>query len=172
MTTPNSPGVAHSSRRPQRGNQSSGPPGRADSRRPGQPRSATPPPQHGQPSKAALRIAAQRAKERRPPFWFAHQLLLVLSGQRPLHTLMRHVREDAYDQLALLAPHAPLRPRGADRTAPVVLDAHGTQPSEEVIEAFARIATGGEQRAMAFRLERDTGKRWRCTAVELDTGSR
>ncbi|WP_279240128.1 Rv3235 family protein [Streptomyces sp. 891-h] len=120
------------------------------------------------PADAALRAAAQRARERRPPFWFAHRLLLVLSGQSPVHTLLAYARGPAYDRLTALAPLAPLRPRGADRTAPAVLVARGTQPRSGVIEAFARISTGAHQRAMAFRLEWCPDNRWRCTAIELD----
>ncbi|GAA2091507.1 Rv3235 family protein [Streptomyces albiaxialis] len=110
-----------------------------------------------------------RSRERQPPFWFARRLLLVLSGQCPVHTLLAHARGAAYDRLAGLAPLAPLRPRGADRTTPAVLEARGTQPRDGVIEAFARIATGGRQRAMAFRLELSQDRRWQCTAIELDT---
>ncbi len=79
------------------------PPARRDSRRP---------------ADSALRAAAHRARQGRPPFWFAHRLLLVLSGQCPVHTLLAHVRGPAYDRLTALAPSAPLRPRGTDRTAP------------------------------------------------------
>ncbi|NSC22036.1 hypothetical protein FM076_12890 [Streptomyces albus subsp. chlorinus] len=115
-----------------------------------------------------MRAAALRARERQPPYWFAHRLLLVLSGQCPVHTLLAHAGSEAYDRLTTLAPQAPLRPRGTDRTAPAVLEARGTQPRAGVIEAFARVATGPHQRAMAFRLEY-TDNRWRCTALSLDT---
>ncbi|GAA2636123.1 Rv3235 family protein [Streptomyces axinellae] len=130
------------------------PPGRRDSRRP---------------ADSALRAAAHLARERQPPFWFARRLLLVLSGQCPVHTLLAHARGPAYDRLSALAPEAPLRPRGTDRSTPAVLEARGTQPREGVIEAFARITTGARQRAMAFRLELCPDNRWRCTAIELDT---
>jgi hypothetical protein len=155
------------------------PPGRRDSRRPqirrpetrrpetGRPRPATARPA-ASPSASALRAAAARERERQPPFWFASRLVLVLSGQRPVHTLLGHTRSFAYEQLAGLASHAPLRPRGADRSSPAVLDARGSRPSDGVIEAFARIVTGDRQRAMAFRLELCPDRRWRCAAVELD----
>lgn len=120
------------------------------------------------PSASALRAAAARERERQPPYWFANRLVLVLSGQRPVHTLLGHTRSNAYEQLAGLASRTPLRPRGADRTSPAVLDARGTRPSDGVIEAFARIVTGDRQRAMAFRLELCPDRRWRCAAVELD----
>lgn len=156
------------------------PPGRRDSRRPesrrprpatgtsrsGAPRSGTP--SAASPSASALRAAAARERERQPPFWFASRLVLVLSGQRPVHSLLGHVHGSAYEQLSGLASHAPLRPRGADRTSPAVLDARGSRPSDGVIEAFARIVSGDRQRAMAFRLELCPDRRWRCSAVELD----
>ncbi|OEU87578.1 hypothetical protein DB35_26990 [Streptomyces abyssalis] len=115
-----------------------------------------------------MRAAAARERERQPPYWFASRLVLVLSGQRPVHTLLGHTRSSAYEHLSGLASHAPLRPRGADRTSPSVLDARGSRPRDGVIEAFARIVTGDRQRAMAFRLELCADRRWRCTAVELD----
>ncbi|WP_220183666.1 Rv3235 family protein [Streptomyces diacarni] len=128
------------------------PPTRRDSRRP---------------AESALRAAAHRARERQPPYWFARRLLLVLSGQCPVHTLLGYATDETYERLGALAPAAPLRPRGTDRTAPAVLEARGTQIRPGVIEAFARIATGHRQRAMAFRLEHGHN-RWRCTALELD----
>ncbi|MDJ1137616.1 Rv3235 family protein [Streptomyces iconiensis] len=131
------------------------PPGRRDSRRP---------------ADSALRAAAHRERERQPPFWFARRLLLVLSGQCPVHTLLAHTKGAAYDRLAALAPLSPLRPRGADRSTPAVLEARGCQPRQGIIEAFARVATGSDQRAMAFRLELCPDKRWRCTAIEIAPG--
>lgn len=142
-----------------------GPPGRRDSRRPG---SRHPDSAAGRPSASALRAAAARERERQPPYWFASRLVLVLSGQQPVHTLLRYTRSSAYETLSGLASHAPLRPRGADRTSPAVLDARGSQPRDGVIEAFARIVTGDRQRAIAFRLELCPDRRWRCAAVELD----
>lgn len=145
------------------------PPARRDSRRPGirRTRTGTARPA-ASPSASALRAAAARERERQPPFWFASRLVLVLSGQRPVHSLLGHIRGSAYEQLSGLATHAPLRPRGADRTSPAVLDARGSRPRDGVIEAFARIVTGDRQRAMAFRLELCPDRRWRCAAVELD----
>ncbi|WP_212767371.1 Rv3235 family protein, partial [Streptomyces cacaoi] len=131
------------------------PPGRRDSRRP---------------ADSALRAAAGRAREHRPPHWFAQRLLLVLSGQCPVHTLVAHVRGTAFDRLSALAPLAPFRPRGSDRSTPAVLAAHGSSPVPGVIEGCARIATGDRQRALAFRLEFcPDARRWQCTALTLDT---
>ncbi|WP_206441667.1 Rv3235 family protein [Streptomyces boncukensis] len=157
MTTPATPDrPSHGSAprgRPKRSGPPTRPPGRRDSRRP---------------ADSALRAAAHRSREQQPPFWFARRLLLVLSGQLPVHALLSHARGAAYDRLAQLARQAPLRPGGTDRTTPAVLEARGTQPRPGVIEAFARIATGGRQRAMAFRLEFGPQGRWQCTAIELD----
>lgn len=86
-----------------------------------------------------------------------------------MHALFGHVQFSVVDQLMHLAPQAPLRPRGANRTAPALAQLGAQQPSIGVIEAFARITTGGRRRAMAFRLEASADRpRWRCTALELD----
>ena len=100
----------------------------------------------------------------RPHQWFAERLLAVLSGQRPVHWMLGHTIGEAYDQLAELAPDAPL---GAGRRRPVVRTCHGTQPADGVVEAFASIATGEQVRAMAFRLEQGPDLRWRCAAIDL-----
>lgn len=121
------------------------PPRRGDSRRP-HPRRAVRPPQE----------------------WFAHQLLLVLSGSRPVHSLLGHVHAAAYDQLARLAPDAPLRAPGERGARSRVRRVGVCRPEPEVIEAFARIAVGERVRALAFRLDRTGAGRWLCSAVELD----
>ncbi|CAL9479513.1 Rv3235 family protein [Streptomyces griseomycini] len=100
----------------------------------------------------------------RPTDRFAELLLAVLSGQRPVHAMLRHTAGRAYDELVRLAEHGPLRTRGA---RPVVRDVGWFEPREGAIEAFARIGAGDRLRAMAFRLERGRDLRWRCTAVEL-----
>ncbi|MFF8175590.1 Rv3235 family protein [Streptomyces chartreusis] len=100
----------------------------------------------------------------RPTDVFADRLLLVLSGQRPVHSMLRHTAGRAYDELAWLAERGPLRTRGA---RPVVRDIGYFEPRAGAIEAFARIAAGDQLRAMAFRLEQGGDLRWRCTAVEL-----
>ncbi|MDT0445465.1 MULTISPECIES: Rv3235 family protein [unclassified Streptomyces] len=110
-----------------------------------------------------------RPRGRGPQDWFAEQLVLVLSGQRPVHVLLGHARAPAYEQLSALAPHAPLRPPPGGR-APAVGGVGVCRPSDEAIEAFARISAGERTRALAFRLERRPGDgRWQCCAVELDT---
>ncbi|MFI2758328.1 Rv3235 family protein [Streptomyces echinatus] len=102
-------------------------------------------------------------RQPRPTDVFADRLLAVLSGQRPVHWMLRHTAGRAYDELARLAEHSPLRTRG---TRPVVHDIGYYVPSEGTLEVFARIAAGDRLRAMAFRLELGKDLRWRCTAVE------
>ncbi|MEU6090694.1 Rv3235 family protein [Streptomyces sp. NPDC047085] len=100
----------------------------------------------------------------RPTDLFADRLLAVLSGRRPVHWMLRHTAGRAYDDLAHLAEHSPLRTRG---TRPVVHDIGYYVPSAGALEVFARIAAGSRLRAMAFRLEKGPDLRWRCTAVDL-----
>ncbi|MFF0305448.1 Rv3235 family protein [Streptomyces sp. NPDC004562] len=100
----------------------------------------------------------------RPTDVFADRLLLVLSGQRPVHSMLRHTAGRAYDDLAHLAERGPLRTRG---TRPVVRDLGWFEPRPGAVEVFARIGAGDQLRAMAFRLEQGPDLRWRCTAVEL-----
>ncbi|WTP28155.1 Rv3235 family protein [Streptomyces sp. NBC_00203] len=104
------------------------------------------------------------APQPRPTDLFADRLLAVLSGQRPVHCMLRHTAGRAYDELAWLAERGPLRARG---TRPVVRDIGYYEPRPGAIEAFARIGAGEQLRAMAFRLEQGPDLRWRCTAVEL-----
>lgn len=134
-----------------------GPRSRRDSRRPSTPR----------PMAQAAAAARRQERERQPRHWFADQLLLTLSGRRPVHTLLGHTLPDVYDRLAELAPLAPLRPADPRGHTPVVRGCGQYQPRQGVIEAFARIASGDRLRALAFRLELGTDGRWRCAAVEL-----
>ncbi|MFF7328432.1 Rv3235 family protein [Streptomyces sp. NPDC090306] len=151
------------------------PPGRRDPRRPG----GAPPrtrPADGRPVRVAgpsrgpagspdpVRAAANTLRQPRPTDVFAERLLAVLSGQRPVHWMLRHTVGHAYDDLARLAERGTLRTRGA---RPVVRDVGYCEPRPGAVEAFARIAAGEQVRAMAFRLEQGADLRWRCTAVEL-----
>ncbi|WP_434094272.1 Rv3235 family protein [Streptomyces fumanus] len=95
---------------------------------------------------------------------FAERLLAVLSGQRPVHSMLRHTAGRAYDELSRLAERGPLRTRG---THPVLRAIGYFEPRPGAVEVFARIGAGDQLRAMAFRLERGRDLRWRCTAVEL-----
>ncbi|MFI9427844.1 Rv3235 family protein [Streptomyces achromogenes] len=146
------------------------PPTRRDTRRPG----GAPPRTAGRPAATAGRPAATPAqsprtapeaavRQPRPTDLFADRLLAVLSGQRPVHWMLRHTAGRAYDDLARLAERGPLRARGM---RPVVQDIGYYVAGEGALEVFARVATGDRLRAMAFRLERGKDLRWRCTAVE------
>ncbi|WP_329350614.1 Rv3235 family protein [Streptomyces sp. NBC_01261] len=120
---------------------------------------------HADPHTVPAQAARSRVPQPRPTDLFADRLLAVLSGQRPVHWMLRHTAGRAYDELARLAEHGPLRAtRG---TRPVVRDIGYYVAREGAVEAFARIGAGDQVRAMAFRLERGADLRWRCTAVEL-----
>ncbi|MFF8730165.1 Rv3235 family protein [Streptomyces sp. NPDC015171] len=144
------------------------PPTRRDSRRPGGAPPRTPSrPAAGTRPESARTAPATAVGRPRPTDLFADRLLAVLSGERPVHWMLRHTAGPAYDHLARLAARSPLRTLG---TRPVVHDIGYYVPSEGALEVFARISAGAELRAMAFRLERGKDLRWRCTAVE--TGAR
>ncbi|EST19699.1 hypothetical protein N566_28445 [Streptomycetaceae bacterium MP113-05] len=130
-----------------------GPPRRRDARRPGDRSGA------GPRGRTAVRPSPSR--------WFAEQLVEVLSGRRPVHALLGHARGTAFDQVLGLAERSPLRPDGADRRAAVLASVRSMRVEDDVIEASARITSGGRERAMAFRLEAGEDRRWRCAAVEL-----
>ncbi|WP_442811639.1 Rv3235 family protein [Streptomyces sp. NBC_01288] len=120
---------------------------------------------YAEPRTVPAQAARSRVPQPRPTDLFADRLLAVLSGQRPVHWMLRHTAGRAYDELARLAEHGPLRAtRG---TRPVVRDIGYYVAREGAVEAFARIGAGDQVRAMAFRLERGADLRWRCTAVEL-----
>ncbi|MFC8565407.1 Rv3235 family protein [Streptomyces sp. NPDC057245] len=120
------------------------------------------------PAPAAPLVPAQTPRrpvpQPSPTERFAELLLGVLSGRRPVHSMLRHTVGRAYDDLAHLAERGPLRTRGA---SPVVRDIGWFEPREGALEVFARIGAGDQLRAMAFRLEQGRDLRWRCTAVEL-----
>ncbi|MFI7504091.1 Rv3235 family protein [Streptomyces sp. NPDC049687] len=151
------------------------PPGRRDTRRPtGTPprtRQTRPTPPAPTPAKprpttpAAIPSPHRPPAQPRPTDLFADRLLAVLSGRRPVHSMLRHTLGRAYDDLAHLAERGPLRT--AHGISPTVRDIGYYVPRPGAIEAFARIGTGDRLRAMAFRLELGTDRRWRCTAVEV-----
>lgn len=158
------------------------PPVRHDTRRPGRtpartapgedrpqaPRSTTAAPAIQPPPRTAPAppvTAAGLTPRPRPTDRFADLLLAVLSGRRPVHSMLRHTAGRAYDELARLAEHGTLRvPHGTD---PVVRDIGYYVAGPGALEVFARIGAGDRLRAMAFRLEHGPDHRWRCTAVEL-----
>ncbi|UUU33466.1 Rv3235 family protein [Streptomyces sp. CA-210063] len=156
------------------------PPVRHDTRRPGRTPARTTP-GGGHPSAAALSRAlttpaptspqdaipplSRPVPQPRPTDHFADLLLAVLSGRRPVHSMLRHTAGRAYDELAWLAERGPLRTtHGAH---PVVRDIGYYVAAPGALEVFARIGAGDRLRAMAFRLEHGPDHRWRCTAVEL-----
>ncbi|GAA1433872.1 hypothetical protein GCM10009601_57370 [Streptomyces thermospinosisporus] len=123
-----------------------------------------PAPRTGTATLTAPADTTPRVPRLRPTDHFAELLLAVLSGQRPVHAMLRHTAGQAYDELARLAERGPLRTRG---TRPVVRDIGWFVPREGALEVFARIAAGDRLRALAFRLEQGRDLRWRCTAVEV-----
>ncbi|MEV7198025.1 Rv3235 family protein [Streptomyces sp. NPDC093510] len=134
------------------------PPTRRDSRRPtpsGAPET-TPRPVPGT-------IPAQPPPH--PTEVFTERLLLVLSGQRPMHWVARHIANTAFDDLARLAE---LRPLCTDGHRPTIHRIGHYQPQPETYEVFARIATGPRLRALAFRLTLGADLKWRCTAVQTE----
>ncbi|MDX3521574.1 Rv3235 family protein [Streptomyces scabiei] len=153
------------------------PPVRHDTRRPGRTPARTAPGE-GRPSARRTTAApavqppprtapttAGHTPHPRPTDRFADLLLAVLSGRRPVHSMLRHTAGRAYDELARLTEHGTLRlPRGTD---PVVRDIGYYVAGPGALEVFARIGAGDRLRAMAFRLEHGPDHRWRCTAVEL-----
>ncbi|MEV5989279.1 Rv3235 family protein [Streptomyces sp. NPDC052051] len=161
------PPVRQDTRRPGGGTPRRTAPGQGTSRGTAGPRSAprVPPGRHPS-ATAAVAVSAplRPAPPVRPTDLFADRLLSVLSGQRPVHSMLRHTVGRAYDELAWLARRGALRTRGA---RPVVRDIGYYVPRPGAIEAFARIGAGDQVRAMAFRLECGPDHRWRCAAVEL-----
>ncbi|WP_338897951.1 Rv3235 family protein [Streptomyces sp. TG1A-60] len=171
------------------------PPVRHDTRRPGRtpartapgggpcPNSATPPrttpdsatpartapdstaPGHPTPGHTPTPPLARPVPQPRPTDRFADLLLAVLTGRRPVHSMLRHTAGRAYDELAWLAEQGPLR--ATHGAHPVVRDIGYYVAGPGALEVFARIGAGDRLRAMAFRLEHGPDHRWRCTAVEL-----
>ncbi|WP_215455834.1 Rv3235 family protein [Streptomyces sp. ATCC 21386] len=152
------------------------PPVRHDPRRPGRTPSRTKPaagrlatPQHRASAAPATPPPPPHTgpvPQPRPTDRFADLLLAVLSGRRPVHSMLRHTAGRAYDELARLAERGPLRSPHA--THPVVRDIGYYVAAPGALEVFARIGAGDRVRAMAFRLEHGPDHRWRCTALELD----
>ncbi|MEU0336901.1 Rv3235 family protein [Streptomyces sp. NPDC006193] len=144
------------------------PPTRRDTRRPGgaPPRTPSRPAAAAVPAGTAGTGPESALRQPRPTDLFAERLLAVLSGQRPVHWMLRHTAGRAYDDLTRLAERTPLRTPGS---RPAVHDIGYYVPSDGALEVFARITAGDRLRALAFRLERGKDLRWRCTAVETAT---
>ncbi|MEV7545798.1 Rv3235 family protein [Streptomyces sp. NPDC089915] len=141
--------------------------GRPGAGRPGAgsvpPQVGTVPVQVGRPPAGSASAQGRVGRRVGPHDWFAQRILAVVSGQRPVHSLLGLTVGEAYDQLVALAPSGPLR----DRLRPVLRHCGRFHPGPGVIEAFARIAAGERVSAMAFRLEQGADLRWRCAAVEI-----
>ncbi|WP_051732692.1 Rv3235 family protein [Kitasatospora phosalacinea] len=97
---------------------------------------------------------------------FAHRLVEVLCGARPVHQLQRHTTLPGFHQLAALVRTGPLRPRGRV-LRPRLGRVHDCAPGPGAVEACVRIELGPRHHVLAFRLERHarTGQ-WQCAAVE------
>lgn len=105
----------------------------------------------------------RRPREAVPRYWFADRILAVLTGRRPVHSMLSHTVGEAYEQLIQLTPADEPFLVGRE---PAIRHCDEYAPREGVIEAFARITTGDRVHALAFRLEQGPDLRWRCAAVE------
>ncbi|WP_269857668.1 Rv3235 family protein [Streptomyces sp. RPT161] len=139
------------------------PPARRDNRRPGPPGPGSPGPR---PHRPGHHTSADTARQAQPHWWFADRLVEVLSGRRPAAWMLGHTSgEAAYERLWQLASQGALRPPKG-HPAPRVHGCGYRAPAPGVREAFARVRFGDTLRALAFRLELGTDRRWRCTALE------
>ncbi|WP_107467961.1 Rv3235 family protein, partial [Streptomyces sp. MA5143a] len=121
------------------------PPVRHDTRRPGRTPARTTPgggrvstAARGRTAVALLPevLTAPAALRPRPTDRFADLLLAVLSGRRPVHSMLRHTAGRAYDELAWLAERGPLR--AAHGTDPVIRDIGYYVAAPGALEVFAR----------------------------------
>ncbi|RAJ43028.1 hypothetical protein K353_02043 [Kitasatospora sp. SolWspMP-SS2h] len=97
---------------------------------------------------------------------FAHRLVEVLCGARPVHQLQRHTTLPGFHQLAALVRTGPLRPRGRTQR-PRLGRVHDCAPGPGAVEACVRVELGPRHHLLAFRLERHTRTgQWQCAAVE------
>ncbi|GAA2091289.1 hypothetical protein GCM10009759_15760 [Kitasatospora saccharophila] len=97
---------------------------------------------------------------------FAHRLVEVLCGARPVHQLQRHTTLPGFHQLAALVRSGPLRPRGRVQR-PRLGRVHDCAPGPGAVEACVRVELGPRHHVLAFRLERHTRTgQWQCAAVE------
>ncbi|MFJ5234224.1 Rv3235 family protein [Kitasatospora sp. NPDC088391] len=97
---------------------------------------------------------------------FAHRLVEVLCGTRPVHQLQRHTTLPGFHQLAALVRTGPLRPRGR-APHPRLGRVHDSVPVPGAVEACVRVELGPRHHVLAFRLERHTRTgQWQCAAVE------
>ncbi|WP_282697465.1 Rv3235 family protein [Streptomyces sp. CC208A] len=123
---------------------------------------------HPRPAAAAGRAAAPSRRILPVHTAFAELLLAVLSGERPVHSMLGLASGEAYEQLVRLAPNAPRHRSFGPRPALRRCAAQPGGTDGTALEVFASLAAGPRVRALAFRLERGPDDRWRCAAVELD----
>ncbi|MCU7824521.1 Rv3235 family protein, partial [Kitasatospora sp. DSM 101779] len=97
---------------------------------------------------------------------FAHRLVEVLTGNRPVGQLQRHSTLQGYQQLAALVRTGPLRPRGrAPQTR--LGRVYDSAPAPDALEVCVRVEFGPRHHMVAFRLERHRRtEQWQCAAVE------
>ncbi|MEW1909789.1 Rv3235 family protein [Kitasatospora sp. NPDC085895] len=97
---------------------------------------------------------------------FAHRLVEVLTGVRPVGQLQRHTTLQGYQQLAVLVRTGPLRPRGR-APQPRLGRVHDSAPAPDALEVCVRVEFGPRHHMVAFRLERHRRtEQWQCAAVE------
>ncbi|MFG2823610.1 Rv3235 family protein [Kitasatospora sp. NPDC048365] len=97
---------------------------------------------------------------------FAHRLVEVLTGVRPVGQLQRHTTLLGYQQLTALVRTGPLRPRG--RAPRMRLGrVYDSAPAPDALEVCVRVEFGPRHHMVAFRLEQHhRTAQWQCTAVE------
>ncbi|MER8185412.1 Rv3235 family protein [Kitasatospora sp. NPDC094015] len=97
---------------------------------------------------------------------FAHRLVEVLTGARPVGQLQRHTTLRGYQQIVALVRSGPLRPHGRPpRTR--LGRVYDSAPGSGALEVCVRVEFGPRHHMVAFRLEqhRQT-QQWQCAAVE------
>ncbi|WP_371497337.1 Rv3235 family protein [Kitasatospora sp. NBC_00374] len=97
---------------------------------------------------------------------FAHRLVEVLTGIRPVGQLQRHTTLKGYQQLVALVRSGPLRPRGRAPQARLGR-VYDSAPGSGALEVCVRVEFGPRHHMVAFRLEQHRQTRqWQCAAVE------
>jgi Family of unknown function (DUF6459) len=103
---------------------------------------------------------------------FVRAVLEVVSGDRPIHQMIRWTDEGVYADLqhrvtALSRTgHRYPDPSASGSGRPRVHTVHVSQPAPDIAEVAAHVRHGRRSRAIALRLESGRG-RWLCTALEF-----
>ncbi|MEV4614060.1 Rv3235 family protein [Kitasatospora sp. NPDC049258] len=97
---------------------------------------------------------------------FAHRLVEVLTGVRPVGQLQRHTTLRGYQQIVALVRSGPLRPHGRPpRTR--LGRVYDSAPGTGALEVCVRVEFGPRHHMVAFRLEQHRQTlQWQCAAVE------